>query len=407
MNPQELLPDVILGIATPEEAGVVQAALEQDPALRAEYAAFERSLAALGALSISLPPPKLKSRVLEAARASALKSAQPKHTAPQAKHIVPRRSWRGLPWLLGAAATALTAVTVLFFGVFQVPVVNATTVATLPDGGVVYGNSGSMSRTTPIVLVRASGEKIPVKFSADKECEFRAATSSDGLVYLLDSANNTVFIVEAKTGQLVDRWVVPPNATAMDVVGDTVVVRSSSVAIIFRRNQSKEKSMVEARLERQGTQSPEAAVLDGDLLYATDQKNGLIQVLSALDGTKMSQFEAPDKPVSLAVRDGLWVLDAAGVLYKLELPTGKVILQVALQGTPQRLRLTDQYAFIADAEGYISVIDLETKQVSARKRFQNPAMALSAMPDGHVALALKKRGVVVVDNKLEIQKTIY
>lgn len=193
----------------------------------------------------------------------------------------------------------------------------------------------------------------------------------------------------------------------MDVVGDTVVVRSNSVAIIFRRNQSGQKSMVEARLETQGQENPEAAVLDGDMLYTTDQKNGVVHVLDGITGQKITQFEAPQKPVSLAVRGGLWVLDAAGMLYKLELPTGKVLFQVPLQGTPQRLRLTDQYAFIADSEGYVSVVNLEKQEVSARKRFQNPAVSLSPMPNGRVALALEKRGIVVVDSKLEIQKTVY
>lgn len=197
MNPQELLPDVILGIATPEEVRLVQSALEQDAALRAEYAALERSLAALGAAHTLKPPPELKSRVLEAARQSSSRST-PHTVVPQAAHAAPRRRLRGLPWLAGAVATALTAIAVMLIGVLQAPAINATTVATLPDGGVVYGNSGSMSRTVPIVLVRGNGEKIPVKFSAQKECQFRAAISSDGLTYLLDSANDTVFIVEEK-----------------------------------------------------------------------------------------------------------------------------------------------------------------------------------------------------------------
>jgi hypothetical protein len=405
MNPQDLLPDVILGIATPEEVRVVQAALATDASLRAEYAQLERLLGALGAEPPIAPPPELKQRILAAARATP--HTQPTQKAPQAKHHAPRRRLRGLPWLAGALGTALTALAVLIVGVLQTPTVNATTVASLPDGGVIYGNSGSMSRTAPVVLVRGSGEKIPVKFSANKECKFTAAVSSDGLAYLLDSANDTVFIVEEKTGQLVDRWQVPPNASGMDVVGNTVVVRSKTVALIFRRNQSGEKSMVEARLSSQNTVYPEAAVIDGDNLYTTDQTKGVVLVLDAQTGKKKGEFSAPEKPVSLAVRDGLWVLDAAGALYKLSLPTGEVEFRVPLAGTPQLLRLTDQAAFVADAEGFVSVVDVQKRSVSTRKRFQNPAMSLSAMPDGRVAVAFEKRGIVVVDTKLEIQKTIY
>jgi hypothetical protein len=406
MNPQELLSQVILGTATGEEAAVVQRALAQDPALRAEYAQLERVLAGLGASELVAPPPALKQRILDAARATTNHGAAPVRPSPSAKRRLPLR--RGLPWLLGAGATALTALAVLLFGVWQAaPSINATTVASLPDGGVVYGNSGAVSRSVPVVLVRASGEKIPVRFSADKECQFTAAVSSDGLTYLLDSANNTVFIVEEKTGALVDRWLVPANASSLDVVGNTVMVRSKDIAVVFRRNQSGQKSMVEARLSSQGTLHPEAAVIDGDRLYTTDQTQGVVQVLSSLTGQKLGELTAPKKPVSLAVRDGLWVLDAAGALYKLALPSGAVQFQVALEGTPQLLRLTDQYAFVADKEGYISVVDLKNRRVSARKRLQNPAMSLSVMPDGHIALALEKRGIVVVDNKLEVQRTIY
>jgi hypothetical protein len=406
MNPQDLLPEVILGIATPEEVRLVQAALAQDAALRAEYAILERSLAGLGASELVDPPPALKARILEAARAStAAPAPRSLRPAPQATHHAPRR--RGLLPLLGALGTALAAVAVLFFGVWQAPTVNATTVASLPDGGVVYGNSGAVSRSVPVVLVRASGEKIPVRFRADKECNFTATVVGDGLVYLLDSANDTVFIVEASTGVLVDRWLVPANATSLDVVGETVVVRSKAVAVVFRRNQSGQKSMVEARLSNQGTLHPEAAVIDGDKLYTTDQTTGVVQVLSSLTGQKLGELTAPEKPVSLAVRDGLWVLDATGALYQLALPSGVVQLRVPLQGTPQRLRLTDQYAFVTDAEGYVSVVDLAKRTVSARKRLQNPVMSLSVMSDGHIALALEKRGIVVMDNKLEVLRTIY
>jgi hypothetical protein len=404
INPQDLLPEVILGIATPEEVQLVQAALQQSAALRAEYAALERSLAGLGATELVEPPPALKVRILEAARAMPVAKTRP---SPQATHRAPRR--RGLMPLLGALGTALAAVAVLFFGVWQAPStgINATTVASLPDGGVVYGNSGAMSRTAPVVLVRSGGEKIPVRFSAAKECNFTATVVSDGLVYLLDSANDTVFIVEAATGVLVDRWLVPANASSLDVVGNTVMVRAKDIAVVFRRNQSGQKSMVEARLSSQGTLHREAAVIDGDTLYTTDQDKGVVQVLSSLTGQKLGELTAPEKPVSLAVRGGLWVLDASGALYKLALPSGAVQVQVPLEGTPQLLRLTDQYAFVADKEGYVSVVDLAKQVVSARKRLQNPAMSLSVMPDGHIALALEKRGIVVVDSKLEVLRTIY
>jgi hypothetical protein len=412
---RELLPAVVLGIATPEEISLVKVALESDAALQAEYLELERVLAGLGA-DVSLEPPlNLKAKVMSAARetnitASRVRAApQVRHVIPQAKHAVPRSFSKIIPWVMGGLAAGLTALTV-FFVQPQGAQTNATVVAATTDGSIVYANSGVMSRTTPVVLMRANGTKIPIKFVADKECQFKAAVSSDGLSYLLDSANNTVFIIEEKSGELIDRWTVPQNATAMDVVGTTVVVRSSQVALIFRRNQSGEKSMVEARLSsiKNPNANLEAAVIDGDDLYITDQMEGVIHVLSSVTGKKKTQFDAPEIPVSLAVRDGgLWVLEANGVLLKLGLASGQVLEEIVLEGTgrSQYLRLTDDFAFIADSEGFVSVVDLAKQKVTARKRLQNTVMGLSDMPDGHMAVALEKAGIVVLDSNLQVVKT--
>jgi hypothetical protein len=141
-------------------------------------------------------------------------------------------------------------------------------------------------------------------------------------------------------------------------------------------------------------------------LYTTDQARGVIHVLSSITGKEKTQFEAPEMPVSLAVRDGLWVLDAKGALLKLELPSGAVLENIALEGKPQLLRLTDNFAFIADSEGFVSVVDLQKQKVTARKRLQNSVMGLSSMPDGHMAVALEEAGIVVLDNNLEIVKSL-
>ncbi len=403
----ELLPAVALGIATSEETSLVKTALESDAALRAEYAQIQIALVGLGAGIALEPPSNLKAKILQNARASVPHLRQPVPRVRVVPHL--RRSSRVLPFLMAGLAAALTAVVVLIAQPRSQ--INATTLATTSNGSIIYANSGAMSRVTPVVFVRSDGSSLPIKFSADKECQFKAAISSDGLTYLLDSANSTIFIIEEKNGTLIDRWLVPENATAMDVVGSTVVVRSSLVALIFRRNQSGEKSMVEARLSsvNKPNTNPEAAVIDGDNLYTTDQEAGVIHVLSSITGKEITQFDAPEIPVSLAIRDGgLWVLDANGVLLKLGLASGVVLEEILLDGTgkPQYLRLTDELAFITDSEGFVSVVDLAKQKVIARKRLQNPAMGLSVMPDGHLAIALEKRGIVVLDNKLEMVKQI-
>jgi hypothetical protein len=394
---QELLPLVALGMASSEERNLVEQALKTDEALRLEYADLERVLVGVAQTEALEPPMGLKAKVLEAAR------AQP---ASKVAMLRPKTIW---PWLTATLALAATVATVLVMR--PAPSVNATAIGSTADGGLVYANSGRAARASPAVLVRANGQVVPIRLRTERECQFTAVISSAGLTYLLDSANDKVFIVREDTAEVIDRWVVPRGATELAVQGDTVAVSNANTMLIFRLNQNGEKIMVEARLLPVGQTSrsndADAAVIDNNRIYITDRKNGSVRVLNEQTGAEVAQFTAPRAPVSLATRDAaLWVLDADGALLKLESSSGAVLERVSLEGTPKLLTLTDDTAFVADREGFLTAIRLSDLQVTTRKRLQKPPMDLQPMPDGHVALALENNGVLVVDQNLTTVKRL-
>lgn len=96
-----LLEAYALGECTPEERALLERMLREHPELRAELEAVERVLEQVAQAYAVSPPPELKARILEQARAEALPSRPPKPSETG-------RLWR--PLLGWAAALALGAV---------------------------------------------------------------------------------------------------------------------------------------------------------------------------------------------------------------------------------------------------------------------------------------------------------
>jgi PQQ-like domain len=428
MNPsrtelQELLPLVALGMASAEERAAVERALESDAELRREFAGLQLALNGIGAVESVTPPPALKAKLLETIRSESAVSATPmtdalrsqSSTAPRATRTAPRGSSRAMPrrTLFAGLAAAVTALAVVA-GVLLTPSatqVNAAVVATTGDGGLIYGNSGNT--VTPAVLIRPDRSRTPVKFTTARPTEFTDATSSGGLSYLLDSQNNTLFIVDEKSGTLVDSWPVPAGAAGVVVEGDTVVVKAavSGTAVIFRKNISGSKTMVEARIATPA-QMPQrdvmdAAVIAGGRIYTTNHVTGEVCILDAASGRELGRFKNLGKPVSLAISgDALLVLDYSGRLLKLNIKTGAIIQTVKLEGNPDRLTIMDDLVFLSDRAGFVTAIKLNSLELLGRKQLEGVPMDLSPMPGNHLAVALSKRGVIVLDKNLATLETI-
>jgi YVTN family beta-propeller protein len=420
---QELLPAVMLGIATPEERRQVLLALESDAELRREAHEFELALAGLGATeAVPAPPAGLKAKVMAQIRAEASGGSTPQPErlaempAPSITKLEPvnrpvqvqRRN--PLAFLAGGIGLAAAIAGLLITrGPAAVPAAmpDASVVANTPNGGLIVANSGA--RATPVTFIAADGARRNVSFKLDKPASFTRAVSNQGLSYVLDAANEKLFIIDEIKGEMIDEWPVPAGASGVAVDGDTVVVMgaASGTALTFRKNGLGSKTMVEARISKPNLKMPledcmDAAVISGNRAYVTHHDSGMVSEIDVTSGKERARFAVGQKPVSLAV-DGtvLYVLDLKGTLYKLERETGKVLGRLKLEGTPDRLTLAPGVAYLSDRAGFVTAIKTEPLQVLARKKLADKLMDLTPMPDGHIAVAAADKGVMILDDKLE------
>ena len=406
---RELLPLVALGMATPEERRAVTAALEVDAALLVEYGQVQRALS--GIPQSLTPPPDLKARLLEAIRQPELAALEPRpapsrsrtraaaHTRP-----VPRRALWGSLAAAGLMVLALIALLPRAVSLGAVSVV-----ATTGDGGLIVGSSSASNA----VLIRPDRSRVSVRLSASAKCSFTDATSSAGLAYLLDAANQRLFIVDEQSGKLIDAWPVPAGAASVAVQGDTVVVKAaiSGTLVVFSKTGAGEKTMLETRIAPR-TDMPmqevmDQAVIAGELIYATHHVSGEVSVLSKGAGLEQKRFTGLGKPVALAVTgNALLVLDYKGRLLELNPQSGAVKRSVRLIGNPDRLSISGDLAFLSDRAGFVTAVRIKTLEVLGRVRVDGVPMDISPMPGDHLAVAISNGGVIVLDGGLKTLETI-
>jgi YVTN family beta-propeller protein len=419
---QELLPAVMLGIASPEERRQLLLALESDAELRREAHEFELALAGLGATeAVPAPPAGLKAKLMAQIRAETAaqssSGSQPKlesipdvpvASVPSITRLEPIKVQRRNPLAFLAAGIGLAAAVaglLVTRGPAAMP--DASVVANTSNGGLIVANSGAQA--TPVTFVAADGARRNVSFKLDKPASFTRAVSSQGLSYVLDAANQKLFIIDEVKGEMIDEWPVPAGASGVAVNGDTVVVMgaASGTALTFRKNGLGSKTMVEARISKPNLNMPledcmDAAVISGNRAYVTHHDSGMVSEIDVANGKERARFAVGQKPVSLAV-DGavLYVLDLKSTLYKLERETGKVLGRLKLEGTPDRLTLAPGVAYLSDRAGFVTAINTELLKVIARKKLADKLMDLTPMPDGHIAVAAGNDGVMILDDKLE------
>ena len=405
---KELLPLVALGMASPEELQAVTAALEVDALLRAEYGQVQRALS--GIPDAVAPPPALKARLLEAIRQPESARLEPRPVpshAPRASSRtrgVPRRAlWGGL------AAAAVIALALVALLPRTVNVGSASVVVTTGDGGLFVGTSGASNA----VLIRPDRSRVAVKLSANLQSTFTDATSSAGSSYLLDAANQRLFIVDERSGKLIDAWPVPAGAASVAVQGNTVVVKGaiSGTVVVFTKTGAGEKTMLETRVAPRTDMAMlevmDQAVIAGDLIFATHHVTGEVSVLDQTTGRELRRFPNLGKPVALArLKTALLVLDYAGRLLELNPASGAKQRSLALSGNPDRLSIMGDLAFLSDRAGFVTAVRVDTLEVLGRVRVNGVPMDISPMPGDHLAVAISKGGVVVLDRNLKTLETI-
>jgi YVTN family beta-propeller protein len=412
---QELLPAVILGIASSQERREVMLALETDPELQREARQLELALTGLAATeAIPAAPAGLKAKVMAQIRAesSGGSTPQPEPVSQTVTKLEPVKVQRRNPLVFLAAGIGLAAA-IAGLMILRAPAAmpDASVVANTPNGGLIVANNGA--RATPVTFIAADGARRNVSFKLDKPASFTRAVSNQGLSYVLDAANEKLFIIDEAKGTLIDEWPAPAGASGVAVDGDTVVVMgaASGTALTFRKNGLGSKTMVEARISKANPKMPledcmDAAVIVGNRAYVTHHDSGTVSEIDVSSGKERARFAVGQKPVSLAV-DGatLYVLDLTGTLYKLERETGHVLGRLKLEGTPDRLTLAPGVAYLSDRAGFVTAVKTEPLQVLARKKLADKLMDLTPMPDGHIAVAAADKGVMILNDKLERLKS--
>jgi YVTN family beta-propeller protein len=412
---QELLPAVILGIASSQERREVMLALETDPELQREARQLELALTGLAATeAIPAAPAGLKAKVMAQIRAesSGGSTPQPEPVSQTVTKLEPVKVQRRNPLVFLAAGIGLAAA-IAGLMILRAPAAmpDASVVANTPNGGLIVANNGA--RATPVTFIAADGARRNVSFKLDKPASFTRAVSNQGLSYVLDAANEKLFIIDEAKGTLIDEWPAPAGASGVAVDGDTVVVMgaASGTALTFRKNGLGSKTMVEARISKANPKMPledcmDAAVIVGNRAYVTHHDSGTVSEIDVSSGKERARFAVGQKPVSLAV-DGatLYVLDLTGTLYKLERETGHVLGRLKLEGMPDRLTLAPGVAYLSDRAGFVTAVKTEPLQVLARKKLADKLMDLTPMPDGHIAVAAADKGVMILNDKLERLKS--
>ncbi len=420
---QEALPAVILGVATLEERRAVEALLKTDLEFAREAKELEAVLTVLGTSEAVPVPAGLKAKIMAQAKLETQSPAQPRETrantssAPisRARVSAPRSIMqRFAPALYIVGAIAVFSVLSLMPNLFKSAhdPVNASVVTSTRDGGLVYANSGAV--VTPVVLISSSGQRQAIKFPTGKPCYFTNAVSLDGYSYLLDAANNKLFIIDETKGAMIDDWDVPAGAAGLAVQGSTVIVKSSESGIVleFKRNKDG-KTMLEARIapEKPTATMPMDDLMDdllilGARVYATHHVMGTVSVLDRETNKEINRFNIGTAPVALGqYGENLIVLDYAGALIAVKASTGKLVQTLKLEGQADKMTIQNGIAYLSDRSGFVTTVNLEQFKVENRKQFGSNARDVSPMPDGHVAVAAGEGGVIVLNDKLEKMNT--
>ncbi len=420
---QEALPAVILGIATLEERVAVEALLKTDAEFAREAKELEAVLTGLAAAEATPVPAGLKAKVMAQAKLESDSKVPARETrtntskAPtsRARGVAPRSLMqRFAPALYIVGAIAIFSVLSLLPNIFKSAhdPVNASVVTSTRDGGLVYANSGAV--VTPVVLISSSGQRQAIKFPTGKPCYFTNAVSLDGYSYLLDAANNKLFIIDEAKGAMIDDWDVPAGAAGLAVEANTVIVKSAESGIVleFKRNREG-KTMLEARIapEKPASAMPMDDLMDdllilGARVYATHHVMGTVSVLDRDTNKEINRFNIGTAPVALGqYAENLIVLDYAGALISVNASTGKLVQSLKLEGQADKMTIQRGIAYLSDRSGFVTTVNLEQFKVENRKQFGSNARDVSPMPDGHVVIAVGEGGVIVLNDKLEKMNT--
>lgn len=412
-NCRDELDAVLIGLADADTARTVRAHLAGCPECARQAAQVQRTL---DGLLHALPPAPLpagaRERLLASAQACAQQApagpvgdsaqAPVTQTAPSPQRLpvksaapgpAARRSRPLNIWLtagLGAAA-ALAA-----FVLWPAPRPNLAHADVVVAAGNMLVAARSETSKYPLVIRAASGRLQGVTLRQPLPAWYTEGVYAGGRVYLLDAANERLVVLNVARGKIERTYPVPGGAAGLAVKDGSVFVKSaaSGELRIF-----KGESCFINKLAKT-TRMPQADYMDAVLplperILTTQHTTGQIFSLSPDGKRLLATYHVGGAPVGLAEWQGqVLVLDVQGRLLQLG-PDGQIVRSLKLAGHPDKLSVMNGQAYLTDRGGRVSVVDLTAFRVSGERTFGKP-MDITAMPDGHLALADAERGVMML-----------
>ncbi|MFB9993047.1 zf-HC2 domain-containing protein [Deinococcus oregonensis] len=385
---REDLSAVLLGVASEAETERVRAHLQTCADCQREAAELRQVLdGVLHAPPEVAPPAQLRDRVLQSARSSRAQSIP----APQS---APRKRPRLALWLpTGLGLAAAVAAFVLWP---QSAPVRADVVVSAGDSVVFASSTGTRA---PLVIRSAGGQLRRVSMVTSQPAWFTEAVYAGGRAYLLDAANNQLIVLNVAQGKIERRYATRGGAAGLAVEDGRVFVKtaSSGELLVFGdpNDAATTRRILAAAAPMPETDYMDAVLHVGNRLWATQHTTGQVFVLSGNGGQLLDTYAVGGAPVGLQQwAGGVLVLDVQGRLLELA-ADGQVGRTLKLAGNPDKFSVMNGKAYLTDRGGTVSVVDLQSFRVTRQRTFGTP-MDIAALPDGHLALADAKRGLLML-----------
>ncbi|GEM48945.1 zf-HC2 domain-containing protein [Deinococcus cellulosilyticus] len=336
------------------------------------------------------PPPDLKNQVLK-----------------QVREGSSRKPSRQLQWWgLGLAATVTG---VLWAGGLLSPSASA---GLAPDPSVVVSAgetvvfANSSKDAAPIVILNQDGKATGLKLQMDEVPYFTEGVAAGPRVYLLDTANQHLIVVNLESRRVERTHKVHAGASGLSVRNGQIFVKCALSGFLtsIREDGFVTEIKLAATREIPREEFMDAVLQKDNLLLVTHHMRGKVFLVNPDTLQVHNTLDVGGEPVALSpYGDRVLVLDHAGRL--LELTGNKITRELALEGHPDKMTIASGQAYLSDRSGQVSKVDLVQWKVVKTAQFGTP-MDIETMPGGKLLLADARQGINMLDSNLQVMEQV-
>jgi len=424
----ELLPLYALSELSSVETLEVEAALAQDADLRAELEDLKKVLLGLHFVpaqtepleghkerfmarvqasgTVTLPTPS-SGVIPTRSSTSGPQSSPSSPSKPSSSRRVVRRS--PLPWLpVGiGVAVALGAMTLLRTDPRPAPFNVAPDAAVVVSSGDNLVFASNVQGEYPVVVMDKNGKMHPVKVAPmAKNYWFTEAVAEGSKVYISCGANHMVLVVDVARGVVLSTLQAPSSVAGLSIQNGKLWMKGAANGELVRL----EKGNTQTRAIGVATQMPTADYMDAVLplektVWVTHHAAGQLIALNSDTLEVKKRLQLGGAPVALGRwNSSILVLDLSGKLLWLS-ESGTLERSLKLEGHPDKLAVQGDFAYLSDRSGMVFQVNLKSGTLERKVQFTHP-MDITALPDGHLALADGPGGIKMLDASLQVLERI-